>query len=109
METAGKLAVVSGGGSGIGRAAVLALVNRASTVVVADINEDTGRQTEMVSVGIVCNSGGFNPSNGRRAPGRINMKRTPASPVDTLSPLGDEVPAGDPAEAARSRIVASSF
>jgi len=45
MEIAGKVAVVSGGGSGIGRAAVLALVEREARVVVADINEDAGRQT----------------------------------------------------------------
>lgn len=45
MEIAGKVAVVSGGGSGIGRAAVLALVERGAKVVVADIDEDAGRQT----------------------------------------------------------------
>jgi glucose 1-dehydrogenase len=53
METAGKVAVVGGGGSGIGRAAVLALVNRGSKVVVADVNEDAGRQT----VGIAAEEG----------------------------------------------------
>src|SRR5881396_3246262 len=45
MEIAGKIAVVSGGGSGIGRAAVLALLERGARVVVADIDEDAGRQT----------------------------------------------------------------
>jgi len=45
MEIAGKVAVVSGGGSGIGRAAVLALVNRRGKIVVADVDEDAGRQT----------------------------------------------------------------
>src|SRR6266581_5794380 len=45
MEIAGKGAVVSGGGSGIGRAAVLALVERGARVIVADIDEDAGRQT----------------------------------------------------------------
>lgn len=45
MEIAGKVAVVSGAGSGIGRAAVLALVERGAKVVVADIDEDGGRQT----------------------------------------------------------------
>ena len=54
MEIAGRVAVVSGGGSGIGRAAVLALVNRGSKVVVADVNEDTGRQT----VGLAAEEGG---------------------------------------------------
>lgn len=45
MEIAGKVAVVSGGGSGIGRAAVLALVERGAKVVVADIAQDAGQQT----------------------------------------------------------------
>src|SRR6266498_1200532 len=45
MEIAGKAAVVSGGGSGIGQAAVLALVARGAQVVVADIDADAGRQT----------------------------------------------------------------
>lgn len=45
MKIEGKVAVVSGGGSGIGRAAVLALVERGAKVVVADIAEDAGRQT----------------------------------------------------------------
>ena len=49
MEIEGKVAVVSGGASGIGRAAVLALAERAAKVVVADVEEDGGRQTvEMV-------------------------------------------------------------
>jgi len=45
MKIEGKVAVVSGGGSGIGRAAVLALVERGAKVVVADIAPDAGRQT----------------------------------------------------------------
>jgi NAD(P)-dependent dehydrogenase (short-subunit alcohol dehydrogenase family) len=46
MEIEGKVAVVSGGASGIGRAAVLALAERgAKVVVVADVDEDGGRQT----------------------------------------------------------------
>ncbi len=45
MEVEGKAAVVSGGASGIGRAAVLALVERGAKVVVADVDEDGGRLT----------------------------------------------------------------
>jgi NAD(P)-dependent dehydrogenase (short-subunit alcohol dehydrogenase family) len=45
LEIAGKVAVVSGAGSGIGRAAVLALAARGAKVVVADIDENGGRQT----------------------------------------------------------------
>jgi NAD(P)-dependent dehydrogenase (short-subunit alcohol dehydrogenase family) len=54
MEIAGKVAVVSGAGSGIGRAAVLALVRRGAKVVVADVDEDAGRQT----VGLAAEKGG---------------------------------------------------
>src|SRR5947209_3858212 len=54
MEIAAKIAVVSGGGSGIGRAAVLALVERGAKVVVADIDENAGRQT----VGLAAENGG---------------------------------------------------
>lgn len=45
MEIEGKVSVVSGGASGIGRAAVLALAERGSKVVVADVDEDSGHQT----------------------------------------------------------------
>src|SRR5918995_6097305 len=45
MEIDGKVAVVSGAASGIGRAAVLALAERKAKVVVADVDEDGGRQT----------------------------------------------------------------
>src|SRR5215210_2879314 len=45
MEIEDKVAVVSGGASGIGRAAVLALAERGTKVVVADVDEDGGRQT----------------------------------------------------------------
>jgi 15-hydroxyprostaglandin dehydrogenase (NAD) len=45
VEIEGKAAVVSGGASGIGRAAVLALAERGAKVVVADLDEDGGRRT----------------------------------------------------------------
>lgn len=46
-----KVAVVSGGGSGIGRATVLALVERGASVVVADVDEVTGRRTVDLAAG----------------------------------------------------------
>ncbi|MEO8538919.1 MAG: SDR family NAD(P)-dependent oxidoreductase [bacterium] len=45
MELTDKAAVVSGGGSGIGRAAVLALIERGCRVVVADVDEAGGHST----------------------------------------------------------------
>lgn len=45
MQVAGKVAVVSGGGSGIGRAAVLALAERGAAVVVADVDVTGGQDT----------------------------------------------------------------
>jgi 15-hydroxyprostaglandin dehydrogenase (NAD) len=45
MNITGKVAVVSGAASGIGRAAVLALLERGATVVVADVDEDGGQKT----------------------------------------------------------------
>jgi 15-hydroxyprostaglandin dehydrogenase (NAD) len=58
VDIESKAAVVSGGASGIGRAAVLALVERGAKVVVADVDEDGGRSTaeiaEVAGVAVFC-------------------------------------------------------
>lgn len=41
----GKVAVITGGGNGIGRATVLRFLAEGARVVVADLNEETGRET----------------------------------------------------------------
>lgn len=49
MDPNGKVALITGAGSGIGRATAIALAEAGAQIVVADINEDGGRETvEMV-------------------------------------------------------------
>ena len=45
MEIAGRVAFVTGGASGIGRATVVALAGRGASVVFVDLDEDGGRKT----------------------------------------------------------------
>ena len=45
MDPNGKVAIVTGAGSGIGRATAVALAAAGASVVVADMNEDGGRET----------------------------------------------------------------
>lgn len=45
FDLTGKIAIVTGGGSGLGRDICLTLANAGATLVVADINADSGQKT----------------------------------------------------------------
>ncbi|MCA1724424.1 MAG: SDR family NAD(P)-dependent oxidoreductase, partial [Thermomicrobia bacterium] len=45
MRLSGKVAIITGGGSGIGREAALIFAREGARVVVADVNDEAGRQT----------------------------------------------------------------
>jgi len=45
MRLKDKVAVITGGASGMGRATTIRFIEEGASVVVADYNEDTGKQT----------------------------------------------------------------
>ena len=75
MELAGATAVVTGGGSGIGRASALAFADAGASVFVADIAEDAGRET----VGLI-----------EKESGRAAFSRVDVTDPDQLSRMLDE-------------------
>ena len=75
MELAGATAVVTGGGSGIGRASALAFADAGASVFVADIAEDAGRETvELIE----------------KESGRAAFSRVDVTDPDQLSRMLDE-------------------
>lgn len=45
MSHAGKVAIITGAGSGLGQAAALKLAEKGASIVVVDLVEETGRET----------------------------------------------------------------
>jgi NAD(P)-dependent dehydrogenase (short-subunit alcohol dehydrogenase family) len=94
----GKIALVTGAGSGIGRTSALALAKAGATVVVSDIAEDAGRET----AGLIGGSARFiradvsdHASTGALIDqivsqfGRLDIAHNNAGIVGTLAPLAE--------------------
>ena len=76
----GKVAIVTGGALGIGRGAVLAFAESGAQVVIADVNEEAGRQTAADAKDL--GSGGlFVPADVARA---ADCQRVVAESVSTF-------------------------
>jgi NAD(P)-dependent dehydrogenase (short-subunit alcohol dehydrogenase family) len=66
MQLANKVALITGGGSGIGRATALLFAREGAAVIIADVNEQSGQAT----VGEIIQAGGragFEPADVTRA------------------------------------------
>ena len=58
-RVAGKVALISGAASGLGRADAMALVREGANVVITDLNESAGRELEKALNGVRAGSGMF--------------------------------------------------
>jgi NAD(P)-dependent dehydrogenase (short-subunit alcohol dehydrogenase family) len=74
MELNGKVAVITGAGSGIGRETALRLAREGASIVVADMNEDGARETAAL----------IEASGGRATPVRVDVTK----PADIDAMLG---------------------
>ncbi len=71
MDPEGKVALVTGGSSGIGRATALALAEAGASVVVADVDAEGGRET----VSLIEQTGGKAAFVGSDVTKREQLKR----------------------------------
>lgn len=62
MDLGGKVAIVAGGGLGIGRAVAILLAKHGASVVIADLNDEAGRET-LACIQSNCGNGIFISTN----------------------------------------------
>ncbi|HYT24911.1 MAG TPA: SDR family oxidoreductase, partial [Actinomycetota bacterium] len=114
MTFEGKVAVVTGGGSGIGRAASLLLASRCAAVAVADIDRDAAAAVaaEVTSAGGRAVAVGVDVTDAARVRAMVAESERALGPIDVLvSNAGwDEVaPFVDTDEAFWDRVIAINF
>ncbi len=64
----GKVALITGCGSGIGRASALAFARACAIVICADVNQEGGEETvDLIREGRVCSSGSYRCESGAGA------------------------------------------
>jgi NAD(P)-dependent dehydrogenase (short-subunit alcohol dehydrogenase family) len=83
MDPGGKVALVTGGGSGIGRATALALADAGASIAVADIDDGGGRET----VALIGRSGGKAAFIHADVTRRENLERMVAFAEETFGGL----------------------
>ncbi len=96
MRVEGKVALVAGGSTGIGRASVLRLAREGASVVVADINDADGEETAASAGGRFVHCDVADPEQVRRAVDEtVAAFATIDILVNSAAFLGGAFPAGD--------------
>jgi NAD(P)-dependent dehydrogenase (short-subunit alcohol dehydrogenase family) len=83
MQLHGKIAIVTGGGSGLGRAGALALAQAGARVLVSDLNEASARET----ADIIARGGGTAHAHAADAGNAADAERMVRAAVDAFGAL----------------------